>query len=93
MKKRKRAVKHNPSAKRKRSGRRNLGGRKRVNRLSPGLALALDALDGSSVTLARKLDITPQAIAQWDEIPVGRVKEIARITKVSRAKLRPDYFG
>jgi DNA-binding transcriptional regulator YdaS (Cro superfamily) len=59
---------------------------------SPGLRLALKALEGGHAELARHLNITPQAVYQWAEIPVSQVLEIERITKVDREKLRPDIF-
>jgi len=57
---------------------------------SPGLRLALRAV--SHAELARQLKITPQAIYQWADIPAGKVLEIERITKVDRARLRPDLY-
>ena len=42
--------------------------------------------------LARLLDIAPQSIAQWDEVPLGRILDVERVTKVKREKLRPDIY-
>lgn len=79
-------------ARKKKNGQKRLG-RKRINPLSTGLALALAALDGTAVTLARELEITPQAISAWTKVPVGQVKAVELITGVPRDKLRPDIFG
>ena len=57
---------------------------------SPGLRLALRAV--SHAELARQLNITPQAIYQWVDIPSRKVLEIERITKIDREKLRPDLY-
>lgn len=40
--------------------------------------------------LARRLRVTPQAIAQWNKVPVDRVREVAAITKIPPHELRPD---
>ena len=58
----------------------------------PGLRAAIKAAGGTMTNLARLIDIAPQAIAQWNVIPVGRVLDIERATKVDREKLRPDLF-
>jgi DNA-binding transcriptional regulator YdaS (Cro superfamily) len=58
----------------------------------PGLRLAVKAAGGTMTDLARLLGIAPQAIAQWDEIPAGRILDIERVTKVDREKLRPDLY-
>jgi DNA-binding transcriptional regulator YdaS (Cro superfamily) len=42
--------------------------------------------------LARRLDINHQAILQWEQIPVGRLLEIERVTGVPRELLRPDLY-
>ena len=57
-----------------------------------GLKLALKAT-GTAEKLASDLKITPQAISQWERIPLNRVFEVERITGVSRHHLRPDFFG
>lgn len=50
---------------------------------------------GSIVKLAERLDITPQAIYQWDRVPANRVLEVERAVgrKVTRHEMRPDIFG
>lgn len=48
---------------------------------------------GSANELARQLGVTPQAISQWKRIPLERASEIARITGIPRAELRPDIWG
>lgn len=57
-----------------------------------GLKLAIEAA-GTGDKLAAALEITPQAISQWDKIPLNRVFEVERITGIPRHELRPDYFG
>jgi Putative antitoxin of bacterial toxin-antitoxin system, YdaS/YdaT len=37
--------------------------------------------------------VSPQAISQWVEAPLGRVFEIERATGITRHELRPDFFG
>lgn len=56
-----------------------------------GLKRALEAA-GTGEKLAADLGITPQAISQWDKIPLNRVFEVERITGVPRHELRPDFF-
>jgi len=48
---------------------------------------------GGMAALARKLDISRQAILQWDRVPAERVLEVEKATGVSRHDLRPDIFG
>lgn len=48
-----------------------------------------------NTALAKALDgaVSPQAVSQWDQAPLGRVFDIERATGVSRYDLRPDFFG
>ena len=48
---------------------------------------------GGIPVLAKKLKIQRQAIYQWTEIPAKRLRQVERITGVSRVKLRPDLFS
>lgn len=48
---------------------------------------------GSSKELARRIGVTPQAVSQWDEVPVSRVLAVERETGISRHELRPDVYG
>ena len=41
----------------------------------------------------RGVDITPQAVSQWRQVPVERVLNVEAITGVSRHDLRPDVYG
>ena len=59
--------------------------------LDPGLRAAVKAV-GTMSELAERLKIAPQAISQWDVIPIHRVLEVERVTKVTRERLRPDMF-
>lgn len=47
---------------------------------------------GGLSELARKLDISRQAIYQWRGIPPHHVLALERITGISRHELRPDYY-
>ncbi len=47
---------------------------------------------GGLTKLAASLNITKQAVAQWDEVPPLRVLEVERISGVSRSELRPDLY-
>lgn len=48
---------------------------------------------GSKSALARELGIKPQAIDQWDKVPVQRVLAVESLTGISRHDLRPDIYG
>jgi len=43
--------------------------------------------------LARLLGITPQSVADWNDIPPERCLKIESLTGVSRYELRPDIYG
>ena len=47
---------------------------------------------GGLTRLAASLNITKQAVAQWDEVPPLRVLEVERLSGVSRSELRPDLY-
>jgi DNA-binding transcriptional regulator YdaS (Cro superfamily) len=47
---------------------------------------------GRQSMLADLLMITPSAISQWRQIPIGHVTPIFEITGIPRWKLRPDIF-
>jgi len=49
---------------------------------------------GNVTRLADALGITKGAVAQWDKkVPIKRVLDVERITKIPRALLRPDFYG
>jgi DNA-binding transcriptional regulator YdaS (Cro superfamily) len=48
---------------------------------------------GGVPRLAERIGVTRQAIYQWREIPVERIADIAAVTGVSRAELRPDLYA
>lgn len=50
------------------------------------------AAAGGPPRLAEALGITPEAIYQWDVLPVARVLEVEKLTGVPRHELRPDYY-
>lgn len=43
--------------------------------------------------LARMIDLSVQAVSQWDEVPAERCLAVERATGVSRHVLRPDIYG
>jgi DNA-binding transcriptional regulator YdaS (Cro superfamily) len=59
--------------------------------MDEGLQKAIKAA-GNKRTLALRLGITPQALSQWDQVPLHKVPDVARITGVPRYELRPDYY-
>ena len=52
---------------------------------------AINAI-GGAVRLAEALDLTRQAIHQWDKIPAERVVDVERVTGIPRQELRPDLY-
>ena len=50
---------------------------------------------GGVTALARAINVTPQAISQWDRVPAERAIAVEQATKgkVTRQELRPDLFG
>jgi DNA-binding transcriptional regulator YdaS (Cro superfamily) len=48
---------------------------------------------GGVTALAREIDVTSQAVSQWDKVPANRVLAVEKATGVSRQRLRPDLFG
>lgn len=48
---------------------------------------------GGVPRLAERIGVTRQAIYQWREVPVERIADIAAVTGVSRADLRPDLYA
>lgn len=47
---------------------------------------------GGVTKLADGLKITRSAVSQWDQIPLERVFDVARITKIPAHELRPDVI-
>ena len=52
---------------------------------------ALEAVGGVT-KLADELKITRSAVSQWEQIPLERVFDVARITKIPAHELRPDVI-
>jgi DNA-binding transcriptional regulator YdaS (Cro superfamily) len=48
---------------------------------------------GSASELARRLNISFQAIQQWKKIPAERVVAVEAATGIPRQQLRPDLYG
>lgn len=57
-----------------------------------GLDEAKRAAGGASA-IARIVNITPQAVAQWRAVPPEHVLKIEKATGISRHVQRPDVFG
>lgn len=47
---------------------------------------------GGVNALAKDLNVTPQAISQWDEVPPLKVPAVERATGIPRHELRPDLY-
>lgn len=47
----------------------------------------------SLASLARQLNITRGAVAQWDRVPAERISDVARATDLPIHVLRPDLFS
>jgi DNA-binding transcriptional regulator YdaS (Cro superfamily) len=56
-----------------------------------GLELAI-VRAGGITPLARRLGVSPQAVAQWKLVPLRRVVEVEIATGVPRERLRPDFY-
>lgn len=50
------------------------------------------AAAGGVTKLADDLKITRSAVSQWEQIPLERVFDVARITKIPAHELRPDVI-
>jgi DNA-binding transcriptional regulator YdaS (Cro superfamily) len=48
---------------------------------------------GGPSALADILGVSRQAVAQWQQIPLRYLKQIAQDTKIPREKLRPDLYA
>jgi DNA-binding transcriptional regulator YdaS (Cro superfamily) len=57
------------------------------------LADAKRAVNGNTgLSKALEGEITPQAVAQWRQVPAERVLKVEKVTGISRHKLRPDLY-
>lgn len=52
---------------------------------------AVDAAGGVT-KLADGLNITRSAVSQWEQIPMDRVFDVARLTNIPAHELRPDII-
>lgn len=43
--------------------------------------------------LARELQITRGAVAQWEKVPAERIGDVSRVTGIPIETLRPDIFA
>ncbi len=48
---------------------------------------------GGPSALARALDLKPQGVSQWTQVPAKHVLAVEALTGVSRHDLRPDIYG
>jgi DNA-binding transcriptional regulator YdaS (Cro superfamily) len=58
----------------------------------PGLVMAISSA-GSITELARRIQLSVQAVSQWEVVPAERCKAVEYATGVSRTMLRPDIYG
>lgn len=47
---------------------------------------------GTSKKFATELGVKPQAVSQWDIVPINRVVAVEALTGVARHRLRPDFY-
>src|SRR5690349_9961542 len=49
---------------------------------------------GGVAALARAINVTPQAVSQWDRVPAERALAVEKATegRISRHELRPDLY-
>jgi hypothetical protein len=62
------------------------------NRYSPGVARAIREA-GSIAKFARKVGVKPQAVLQWQKLPLKRMFQIEEMMNIPRSELRPDLYG
>lgn len=48
---------------------------------------------GTANEFARAIGVTPQAISQWDKVPIERAADVEKVTGIPRSVLRPDIWG
>ncbi|HEY2242601.1 MAG TPA: YdaS family helix-turn-helix protein [Xanthobacteraceae bacterium] len=53
--------------------------------------LGLDG-HGSLTRFAQQLGVSPQAINQWEIVPLSRVPQVEQVTGIPRHELRPDFY-
>jgi len=63
----------------------------RKRRSDKGLEEAIECAQ-SLTSLARRLNMSVQAISQWLRVPPERCAEVERVTGVPRWRLRPDIY-
>lgn len=56
------------------------------------LQAAIQAVGGVAAELARRIGVSPQALGQWEKVPLDRVLAVEAATGIDRAELRPDLF-
>ncbi len=60
--------------------------------MSPEIRKAIDKA-GGPVAVARRLGVKHQAVSAWRQVPPARVRALAKIIRLSPAKIRPDLYG
>ena len=65
-----------------------------MSMMREGVEKAIEALKplGGGAELARRVNLTRQAIYQWDRIPAELVLTVEKISGVPRHELRPDLY-
>jgi Bacterial toxin YdaS len=48
---------------------------------------------GLGFQIARRLELTPQNVSQWKQVPAHHVLAVAAITGMTPEEIRPDVFG
>lgn len=62
--------------------------------MQSGIDKAVAAM-GSQTALAKAINLTPQAISTWvkkGQIPLFRIKDVERVTGISKNDLLPNWF-
>lgn len=61
----------------------------------PALQKAIDAMgnrSGNLAALAEAIEVSSQALSQWNRVPPARVLAVERASGVPRHELRPDLY-
>ena len=48
---------------------------------------------GNMSNLARKLNLSRQAVSKWDRVPLTHIKQVSEVTGLTREELRPDIYS
>lgn len=64
---------------------------KEAQKRNKALERAIEAIGGNTA-LAKAIGVSPQAVAQWAEVPINRVAAVEAATGIPRHELRPDFY-